>query len=145
MKPIDLTSLYTDPFVYQVRNGEATVEIAVDFDQIIVELQNRIPTALGMTDILDDKGDPMNGLQVVFECFKKGEPVPAYLPTLNHVSDAIAKAFRLPEDPGNTLRVRMALFGAWLSDAVRRGELKKSTSASPLSPGLTPALSASST
>ena len=128
---IDLTALYSDPFEYEIRKGEERVRVVLDFDQIAMDLQQRIPTALTGSNLHDESGRERTGLEVVFDCWKTGKQHPDHLPSINHVLDAIGKAFKLPDDPGNGPRVKMALLQHWMTELGRRDARKKNTSGSP--------------
>lgn len=145
----DLTSLTSPPFRYKLRPvdkdgnpaGEGVV-YSVDFEMATMELFSRIPTALRpYTEIVDEKTGArrmVTGWEYLWvECIKKGVPIPDELPSVPHVVDAVAKAFKIP--PDHRMSTKLAVFASWLEEANRRAMLKKDGPQSLNSPEPTPA------
>lgn len=147
----DVTSVYMPPFKFRVPElvkGESTgknLDYSIDFDQIGIALQGTIPSALmpcgkynGETG---KKRRELSGLEYSFKLFMNGkaDALPPNLPSINHILNASAKAFQLPENYPPA--VVMAVLGAYFQEGALRANLKKGRPGSPESPGSTRARS----
>lgn len=155
----DLTGFETPRFKFTIKEidkqGKPTsnvLKFRLDYHAIGLALQQTIPTALMPTGEFEDVEDPKNpgktiqipilGMTKVYKCLKNPkEKRPSDLPSMDHILDALQKAFELPE--GTSIQVRLTLLGAYMDEMRQRLALKKGMAGSPASRESTPESSTS--